>query len=211
MPNTERILSICREFTGDPVSRREAEDLQISVVPTLERWVLLVQDKLYVKVFDSGNIRVISSVLGQSVAMEQHGSKVDFALEAFFHISKEMEQTGDFKMSRKDLFQLVAQNNILITDVITTIGLLDKSEVAWKSTRHYDVWDVLRNEFELEKRFETLDTKLKLIQENAKYFLDILQNRKSDSLEWTIIVLIFVEIIVSLYDIYTREVSQFVK
>ena len=45
---------------------------------------------------------------------------------------------------------------------------------------------------------------LDLMQSNVKYFLEILQNRKSDTLEWIIILLILGEIILSLYDIYDR-------
>lgn len=43
-----------------------------------------------------------------------------------------------------------------------------------------------------------------LIQENLKYFLEIIQNKKSDFLEWTIIVLIAGEIAVSVYDMWSR-------
>ena len=39
------------------------------------------------------------------------------------------------------------------------------------------------------------------MQNSLKYFLEILQNRKSDTLEWIIIVLIAGEICVSMYDI----------
>ena len=40
-----------------------------------------------------------------------------------------------------------------------------------------------------------------LLQHNVRFFLDILQNRKSDTLEWIIILLIAGEICVSLYEI----------
>jgi uncharacterized Rmd1/YagE family protein len=38
----------------------------------------------------------------------------------------------------------------------------------------------------------------------VKFYLEILQNRKSDTLEWIIIVLISMEILVSLYDMSTK-------
>lgn len=56
----------------------------------------------------------------------------------------------------------------------------------------------------MDARFKILDMKLNLIQDNLKYFLEILQNRKSDSLEWTIIVLIGVEICLSLYELASK-------
>ena len=37
---------------------------------------------------------------------------------------------------------------------------------------------------------------MELMQNNVKYFLEVLQNRKSDTLEWIIIALISIEIVV---------------
>lgn len=56
----------------------------------------------------------------------------------------------------------------------------------------------------MENRFETLDMKLNLVQDNLKYFLEILQNRKSDTLEWIIIILIGVEIALSVYELGSK-------
>ena len=108
-------------------------------------------------------------------------------------------------MPRKALFQIVAQNNNTYSDSITKIKLLEKpSEAAWKYAHYGAIWEQLRGEFELEERFQRLSLKLELMQQNVKYFLEILQNRKSDTLEWIIIILIAGEIILSLYDIYDR-------
>lgn len=41
---------------------------------------------------------------------------------------------------------------------------------------------------------------LELVQDNLKYFLEIMQNKKSVLLEWVIIVLIAVEIGLGVYD-----------
>ena len=56
----------------------------------------------------------------------------------------------------------------------------------------------------LQARFDTIEDKLKLVQENLKYFLELMQHKKSDTLEWTIIILIAAEIFVSLYDMFLK-------
>ena len=43
--------------------------------------------------------------------------------------------------------------------------------------------------FALQARFEAIEDKLKLVQENLKYFLEIMQHKKSDALEWTVRIL----------------------
>ena len=45
-----------------------------------------------------------------------------------------------------------------------------------------------------------LALQLELVQDNLKYFLEIMQNKKSVLLEWVIIVLIAVEIALGVYD-----------
>ena len=98
----------------------------------------------------------------------------------------------------------MATNNTTLTDLVNNLKLLDRSDTAWNYERYSDLWEDLRKEFELEDRFETLEYKLNLVQHNVKFFLEILQNRKSDTLEWIIIILISGEILVSLWDIGTR-------
>ena len=184
----------------------KSEDYSIIVDPRQRQWSQLSLDHLKLRCLDMNNIVVISSVLGQSVALDHYHTKVDLMLKDFSRINQEMEQTGNFNMPRKKLFQLVAQNNTTYSDSITKIKLLEKpSEAAWEYAHYGAIWDQLRSEFEVEERFQRLSLKMELMQNNVKYFLEILQNRKSDTLEWIIIILIAGEIILCLYDIYDRR------
>ena len=88
-----------------------------------------------------------------------------------------------------------------MTEIISKLGVHERYDIAWKYVQYGRIWEFLRAELEMEPRFKTLDMKLNLIQDNLKYFLEILQARKSDSLEWTIIILIAVEIVLSLYEL----------
>ena len=45
----------------------------------------------------------------------------------------------------------------------------------------------------LQARFEAIEDKLKLVQENLKYFLEIMQHKKSDALEWTVRLLVWLQ------------------
>lgn len=81
-------------------------------------------------------------------------------LEVFSNLNREMERTGMFTIRKEHLFRLVAQNNILITEIITKLGLLERSDTAWKYAQYGPIWDGLRSEFELDARFQTMDLKV---------------------------------------------------
>ena len=105
----------------------------------------------------------------------------------------------------KKLFQIVGKANSNLADVILKLGLFERSDIAWKDAKYAIIWEFLRDEFELTQRFASLDFKLKFVEHNIRFLQEILQNRKSDFLEWLIIVLISAEIVISLYDLIKRS------
>jgi len=196
----EECLKLARTFTSTPLAVPMTDDYRVVVRPTLSDWASLESDHIVLKRMDINNISVISSVLAQTVALEHYEQKVDGMVEIFSKLNKSTELTGDLNISKKRLFSLVAENNNTLTELITKLGLLGRSDTAWQYAQYNIVWEGLRQDFELEDRFQDLDYKLNLIQTQVKFYLEILQNRKSDALEWIIIVLISLEICVSLYD-----------
>jgi uncharacterized Rmd1/YagE family protein len=181
-----------------------ADTLALRVQPSLQAWSRLDADTLALRALDANNLRVVSSVLAQSVALAHFEAKVDAMLELFGALNREMEAVGTLPLPKRRLFQLVAENNSILTDVITKLGLLSRSDAAWSAARYTGVYDDMRADFELEDRFENLHFKLELIATMLRFHMDVLQNRKSDALEWTIIVLICAEVMLGLYDIATR-------
>jgi len=151
---------------------------------------------------DVHNLAAIATVLAQSVALDHYSVKVDAMLETFSRLNSSVERTGVFSaLEKKSLFRLVALNNTVFTDVIAKIGVLERSDTAWKYLQYADIWDGLREEFEIDDRFRKIEFKLNLIQQNSKFFLEVLATDKSNTLEWIIIVLISVEIAVMAVEI----------
>ncbi|CAM6121410.1 unnamed protein product [Calypogeia fissa] len=199
-------LDIVRKYCSDEFREarkdgKHLDDYGVLVRPTLSEWSEGGHDRVMLRKLDTDNIRVISSILGQSIALDHYAKKVDEMVTTFSELNRGMEQTGTFTMTRKSLFQLVAAANTTLADVILRLGLLERSDAAWKDANYAQIWEYLRDDFELDERFESLDFKLNIIQHNVRFFLEILQNRKSDTLEWIIILLITGDICVALYDI----------
>ncbi|GKU91779.1 hypothetical protein SLEP1_g5600 [Rubroshorea leprosula] len=109
-------------------------------------------------------------------------------------INRGMEKTGTFTMDSKKLFQIVGKANSNLADVILKLGLFERPDIAWKNAKYAQIWEYLRDGFELTQRFASLDFKLKFVEHNIRFLQEILQNGKSDFLEWCVIVLISAEI-----------------
>ncbi|RYR25845.1 hypothetical protein Ahy_B02g059859 isoform A [Arachis hypogaea] len=180
-------------------------EYEVREKPALSTWMQGGLDYIMLQYLNIDGIRTIGSVLGQSIALDYYGRQVDGMVAEFTDINREMEATGKFQMQRKKLFQLVGKANSNLADVILKLGLFERSDIAWKDAKYAQIWEYLRDEFELTQRFASLDFKLKFVEHNIRFLQEILQNRKSDFLEWLIIALIGAEILLSLYDIVHRS------
>ena len=67
--------------------------------------------------------------------------------------------------------------------MVAKLGIKDRSDTAWNMSQYQRIHEGMKSEFEIDNRFEHIEFKLNLIQQNAKFFLEILHNQKSDTLE----------------------------
>ncbi|KAH1228836.1 Sporulation protein RMD1 [Glycine max] len=199
-------LKIVKKHASGLLPEMRKDEYEVREKPALSTWMQGGLDYIMLQYLNIDGIRTIGSVLGQSIALDYYGRQVDGMVAEFTDINREMEATGKFKMQRKKLFQLVGKANSNLADVILKLGLFERSDIAWKDAKYAQIWEYLRDEFELTQRFASLDFKLKFVEHNIRFLQEILQNRKSDFLEWLIIALIGAEILLSLYDI---EVANF--
>ncbi|KAI7995499.1 Sporulation protein RMD1 [Camellia lanceoleosa] len=197
----EFYLEIVRRHASGLLPEMRKDDYAVKEKPTLIEDMQGGPDYIVLKNLDTDSIRIIGSVLGQSIALDYFVSQVDGMVEEFTDINRGMEKTGTFTMKRKKLFQLVGKANSNLADVILKVGLFDRSEIAWRDAKYGQIFEYLRDEYEVTQRFGNLDFKLKFVEHNIHFLQEVLQNRRSDLLEWCIIFLLSIENIISVYEI----------
>jgi hypothetical protein len=118
---------------------------------------------------------------------------VDVLLDNFAGINSSVATTGSFRGEKDLLFQTIAHNNSIFIDMISKIRILDRSDTAWNLIQYETIHYGLKEEFEIDDRFENIEFKLNLIEKNAKFFMEVMHSQKSSNLEWCIVVLIAIE------------------
>lgn len=110
-----------------------------------------------------------------------HCRQVDHILRTFKDMNKEMRRTGSFKpvAKKEELLQMVAQNNLLFSDIVSKLGIMERFDIAWKHTNCNDVYEHLRTDMEIENRNDNLQVKVRL-NFKASYPRNVCR----DSLNW---------------------------
>ncbi|PIA57767.1 hypothetical protein AQUCO_00600473v1 [Aquilegia coerulea] len=119
-------LELVRRHASGLLSEMRKDDYAVKEKPLLKDDMQGGPDYIVLKSLDIDGIRIIGSVLGQSIALDYFVSQVDGMVEVFTDINRDMEKTGNFTMRRKKLFQLVGKANSNLADVILKVGLFDR-------------------------------------------------------------------------------------
>lgn len=195
-----RSLEETYEFCNKTLPTPIADEFTICVDETLESWCKLGDNRLFVQDLDIHNVRIISEVIAQSVALQYYESQTVGMLKHFRSSNSTMIKSGSSKLKKHALFTMIAENNKILIDIMANLGLLDRAgPMGWRYEKYYSVWETLRDDFEIARRFKSLDDKISMVQDNAKFFLEVFHSRKSERLELIIIALITGELVLGLY------------
>ncbi|KAL7520329.1 hypothetical protein ACHAWX_005055, partial [Stephanocyclus meneghinianus] len=199
-----KLLEQIKKHSVDPIAVgfERKEFFEMGLQPHLETATgRITADRAMVRELDMNTVGVVSNIMGQTVALDWHNDTVDELLANFSNINSTVERTGSFtSMERHMLFQVVARNNTLFIDMVSKLGIKDRSDTAWHLSQYEGLHYGMREQFDLDERFRHIEFKLDLIQQNAKFFLEVLHAQKSNTLEWVIIVLISFECVLMCLD-----------
>ncbi|KAG8473181.1 hypothetical protein CXB51_035121 [Gossypium anomalum] len=187
----ESYLEIVQRHASGLLPEMRRDDYCVKEQPLLAKDMQGGPDYIVVKTLDTDSSRIIGSVLGQSIALDYFVSQVDGMVEEFANINRAMEKTGTVTMDRTKLIKLVGK--------LIQIWLI--SEIAWREAKYAQIYEYLREEYEVTQRFGNLDFKLKFVEHNIHFLQEVIQNRRSDLLEWCIIFLLAIENIIAIYEI----------
>ncbi len=141
-------------------------------------------------------IKLISTVLSRSVALEYYEKLVDQTLGQMTMIVQKMAKRGWAGMSARKLNRQVGLALAIQNELAYNLEILDEPELLWSgSSQAMVLYRELVKNFDLNQRIQILDKKIKIIAESNQFVIDQLQTRQSHWLEWIVIILIALEIV----------------
>ncbi len=161
-------------------------------------------DGARIKKLTAPKVAVVADILAQSVVIDASDIQTEKMFQEFSGYTTVLEKQGRLVLPAKKILKMVGKNYGILELVVTRLSLLDRPESIWEDKSLEHLFESLRSMFELEDRFKALDFKLKLIQSHSSLFLETLTARRAEFMEITIIILIVVEIVLFVYEIFGK-------
>jgi required for meiotic nuclear division protein 1 len=151
-------------------------------------------NKIRLKDLTEAKIRFICGVVAESAALDYFEQTVEDMLIKSQQISRNLKQTGDPRMSMNEMVKYVGVCLNTKQEIIADLYVIDSPDETWDDQVLARLYEDLKNLFEIETRYKVLEYKLQLIQDTVDVIVELLRFRKQTTMEFTIIILIAIEV-----------------
>jgi uncharacterized Rmd1/YagE family protein len=189
-------LEQLKRLLGEPADKPESEEAEIRISPTEPEGV--EAGVIKVTALSLERVQLIAEVLARSVALARYEGAVREGFERIEPWARMLVTKGEGGQPEKDILKSMGTTLLAQQRVAGRIEITDKPELLWERPDLERLYVRLEDEFELRERDVALDRKLELISRTANTLLSMLHNRRSNRLEWYIVILIVVEIVIGL-------------
>src|SRR3989344_2663816 len=148
-------------------------------------------DTVYLTKLEPSEIKIISYVLSQSVALERYEDEIEANLSEIGVIVENLKSPGRAMLNERGLLKQIGNVLSVKQTAVAHLSLFDKPEEVWESPGLESLYNRMNFEYELQDRFDILDEKIKYLSDISQMLMNFLAEKRNAFLE-TIIILLFV-------------------
>lgn len=147
------------------------------------------------------HFEIVSTILAKSVALEKNEIGVDSLLDRIENVINDLNR-GRLEVSDEELAKMSAKILTYKLNTVSYIMLLDNPDITWDNAEAANLYEKLSLLFELKDRYEKIRQKLETLIDINQAFSDLTHAKRGTRLEWAVIILISIEIVLSLYEMF---------
>jgi uncharacterized Rmd1/YagE family protein len=145
---------------------------------------------------------VLADALAKTVALGRDERQVNAVFDVIEPFAAKLANTGRPPFRRAAMLKLIGQALLAQHRVSGRVAVEEKPDVLWDRPDLERLYARLEDEYELKERAAALKRKLDVIVETAHALTDIIDADRATRLETTIVILIVVEVVIALYQIF---------
>lgn len=196
-------LETLKPLLVQPVAEVVAEETELLVRPD-ERERIQGND-IVLHVLSLERLQLVAEVLGRSVVLDRYEKRIDEEFDRVEPFALHLRQRRFSPRLSRQVLQHLAGALLSRQQMVGRVALTDKPELLWDHPELERFYSRLEDEYEIRERHLVLEQKMETLSRTASTLLELLQTRRSLRVEWYIVILIVVEILLTLYELFFRS------
>jgi uncharacterized Rmd1/YagE family protein len=187
-------LHFLKEFEKEPISKIEIDEFSFCYGDNIK----IEEDEITLHNKNVLTKLSLSHGIAQSIKLATFEEAIEKTVELSKNLPKELEKNGKIKLSRREIAKKMGEIFTKRTYINTHSEVLDTPEFFWNHPELEPFYRRSSHYLDLHKRVEILNRKLKILNELFEILQGELNHQHSSRLEWTIIILIVIEVLLDL-------------
>ena len=188
----QAILGSLKEFEKDSLLKPEMDEFTFVYGDTMR----IEEDEISLQTKNTLTKLAISYGLAQSVKLTTFEETIQKTIDNTKNLPEDLATKGKISMSRRDISRKLGELFIERNFINLHSEILDTPEFFWNYPELEPFYRRTAHYLDVTKRVEVLNKRLGVVHELFEILGNELNHQHSSRLEWTIIILIFIEIII---------------
>ena len=193
-------LKQVESLVGERFSRPEVEEVEIALDPNKGEQV--DSGMIYLHEFSIERLQILADILAKSVVLAYHEASIARIFDQIEPLAVGLQQEGRGWRKSEELTRYIGGALLVDHKMVGRVEVGEKPELLWERPELERLYARLEDEYEIRERHLALERKLGLISRTAETLLDLLQHHRSLRVEWYIVILIVLEILLTLYELF---------
>lgn len=151
--------------------------------------------KINIESLDTDSVHIIALNLANSATLFYYQELSDKLIEDTRVHTSELELKGKVSLGRKKLMKYIGSTLNLKNKISENLYVFETPMLAYENERLGNIDSRLRDDLEIQLRYNGIKEQLNIIHENLDLFKDLSLHKHSSNLEWIIILLILFEVV----------------
>jgi len=188
------LLALAKPFEKHPSHKTELDEFSYCYGDTMK----IVQDEITLQDTEILTKLAISHGIAQSVKLAIFEDLIDKTIKQTKYLPKELAGKGRISLSRKEMSKKMGEIFINRNFINLHADILDVPEFFWNYPELEPLYKMSAHYLDVSKRIDTLNKRLSVVHELFEILSSQLNHQHSSRLEWTIIILIVIEVLLAI-------------
>lgn len=189
-----KLLDETRNFMEKPFHKMERDEFTYIYGENAQ----VVDDEIILPDTDILTKLALSYGIAQSVKLSAFEIAIQKTFNSAKQIPEDLAREGTISLSRKEIRKKMGQLFIERNSITLHVDVLDVPEFFWEHPELDPLYRMIASYLEIENRSDVLHHRLDVVHELFQMLGSELNHQHSSRLEWTIIILIVMEVVLTL-------------
>ena len=202
-PNQAAFLEQLKLLVIQPFGEPETEEVEIRIESDAREGML--DSAVVLQDCSIERLQIVADILSKSMVLAMYEAKVNRDFDRIEPFALNLERHSRGGRDVRELLSHIGGALLSEQKMVGRVQVDEKPELIWERPDLERFFLRLEDEYEISERYAALNQKLDLISRTAETVLALLQHRRSMRVEWYIVILIVLEILLTLYQMFLSQ------